>query len=90
MSSGPFPRDAAQIKIIYLSTEGLLLPSVKQPKVTMKTKAKKASSESENIQSTYFVFDISEFLHLQHTPTCGTIRTGVSYVRVELNQLPKR
>ena len=72
-------------------TAGLrLLPSIKQPSVTMKTKAKKASSDSENIQSTYFVFDISEFLNLQQTPTCGTIRTVVSYVPVGLYQRPKR
>ena len=30
----------------------------------MKTKAKKASSDSENIQSAYFVIDMSEFLYL--------------------------
>ena len=40
-----------------LLTGGLrLLRSIKHPSVTMKTKAKKASSESENILSTYFVF----------------------------------
>ena len=52
-----------------LLTGGLsvrLLPGIKQPSVTMKTKAKKASSDSENTQSAYFsVFDLSELLHLQ-------------------------
>ena len=75
-----------------LLTGGLrLLPSIKQPSVTMKTKAKKASSDSENIQSAYFVFDICEFLHLQWTPTWGTlICRFVSYVLVGLHQRPKR
>ena len=46
----------------------------------MKTKAKKASSDSENIQVAYFVFDRSELLHLQWTPTCGELMWGfVSY-----------
>ena len=51
-----------------LLTGGLslrLLPSIKEPSVKMKTKAKKASSDSENIQVAYFVFDRSELLHLQ-------------------------
>ena len=42
-----------------------LLPSIKQPSVTMKRKAKKASSDSENIQFCYLVFDISDLLHRQ-------------------------
>ena len=42
-----------------------LLASIKQPSVTMKTRAKKASSDSENIQSAYSDFDIREFLYLQ-------------------------
>ena len=42
----------------------------------MKTKAKKASSDSENIQSAYFVVDMSEFLYLQSTPTCDTLISG--------------
>ena len=46
----------------------------------MKTKAKKASSDSENIQVAYFVFDRSELLHLQWTPMCGELLCGfVSY-----------
>ena len=50
----------------------------------MKAKAKKASSDSENIQSTYFVFDRSELLYLQWTLMCGAlICRFVSYVVVE-------
>ena len=51
-----------------LLTGGLslrLLPNIKEPSVKMKTKAKKASSDSENIQVAYFVFDRGELLHLQ-------------------------
>ena len=51
-----------------LLTGGLslrLLPNIKEPSVKKKTKAKKASSDSENIQVAYFVFDRSELLHLQ-------------------------
>ena len=46
----------------------------------MKTKAKKASSDSENIQVAYFGFDRTELLHLQWTPMCGELMCGfVSY-----------
>ena len=53
----------------------------------MKTKAKKASSDSENIQSAYFLFDMSEFLYLQWTPTCDAlISKFVLYVVVQCSQ----
>ena len=46
----------------------------------MKTKAKKTSSDSENILVAYSVFDRNELLHLQWTPTCGELMWGfVSY-----------
>ena len=55
----------------------------------MKTKAKKASSDSENIQSDYVVIDMSEFLYLQSTPTCDTLISGfVPYVVVQYSQRP--
>ena len=66
-----------------------LLPSMKQASVAMKTKAKKASSDSENIQSAYFVIDMSKFLYLQSTPTCDTLISGfVPYVVVKCSQRP--
>ena len=53
----------------------------------MKTKAKKASSDSENIQVAYFLFDMSEFLYLQWTPTCDAlISKFVLYVVVQCSQ----
>ena len=53
----------------------------------MKTKAKKASSDPENIQSAYFLFDMSEFLYLQWTPTRDAlISKFVLYVVVQCSQ----
>ena len=57
-----------------------LLPSMKQPSVTMKTKAKKTSSDSEIINFAYFVFCRSEFLHLQYPLTCGTQKLSVRVI----------
>ena len=53
----------------------------------MKTKAKKASSDSENIQFAYFLFDMSEFLYLQWTLTRDAlISKFVLYVVVQCSQ----
>ena len=53
----------------------------------MKTKAKKACSDSENVQSAYFLFDMSEFLYLQWTPTRDAlISKFVLYVVVQCSQ----
>ena len=78
-----------------LLTGGLslrLLPSVKQPSVTMKTKAKKTSSDSEIINFAYILFSkeassfTSNILLLVARKSCRY----VSYVLVELNQWPER
>ena len=55
----------------------------------MKTKAKKTSSDSENIQSAYFVIDVTEFLYLQWTTTFDALISGfVPYVLFECSQRP--